>query len=458
MLPANLSCKLGVKRKVMTLKIAHRLPIRLIFLIGLILTASSARAEIKYFDLTNPFLHKIPMAVPVFQAKTPSTIEMTVVTTMADKIRDMVEFTGYFKILDRSSFLFDPQSSGISETQLNFANWTAVGAEMLITGGVQVTGNTLELELRLFDTFKTKLLVGRRYKGEIKDQRAMARRFCSEVIKVLTGREGFFYSRLAFVSNGSGHKEIFTCDFDGADVHQLTQKRSITSFPDWSLNNRYLVFTSFAHGPAQIFIRNLKTGKEQRVRFKGVQIAPRWRPERFELSATLSLAGDQEIYLLTGNGKMIKRLTNSRGIDVDAAWSPDGKKMAFVSKRSGRPQIYIKEIDTGRVQRLTFEGKYNTQPSWSPRGDMIAYSSMEQGQLNIFVIDIEGNNPVQLTYDQGDNEAPSWSPDGSLIAFNSNREGRSRIYVMTAFGTDQRRLLSLPGEQTHPKWSFNIPQ
>ena len=429
-----------------------------IFLLTLGCFVTSSPAEIKYYDLTNPFLRKIPMAVPVFRAMTASLEESAQVTPFADKLQEMLEFSGYFKMLDRASFLYDPQASGITEKELNFANWTAVGAELLITGGLQVEGNNMVIELRLFDTFKAKLLIGKRYRTDTEDQRAVVRRFCSEVLLALTGNPGFFDSRLAFVSNGSGHKEIYLCDFDGRNLSQLTHKRSISTFPDWSSDGRYLAYTSFANGPSQIFIHNMRNGVEKHVVYKGVQISPVWSPTRFELAASLSITGDQEIYLLTGEGKMIKRLTDSRGIDVDIAWSPDGKKIAFVSNRSGKPQIYIQEIDSGRVQRLTYEGNYNTQPSWSPKGGMIAYSSMEGAEINIYVIDVDGNNPVQLTYNQGDNEAPSWSPDGSLIAFSSTREGNSRIYVMTAFGTDQRRLLTLPGEQSYPRWSPNIPQ
>jgi TolB protein len=413
---------------------------------------------VKYFDLTNPFLRKIPMAVPGFQAMKASPDAMAQVVPMADKLQQMLEFSGYFKMLDRASFLYNSQSSGITQKELNFANWTAVGAELLITGGLQVQGDQMVVELRLFDTFKSKMLIGKRYRGSVRDQRDMLRRFCSEVLLALTGSPGFFDSQLAFVSTGSGHKEIYFCDFDGRNVRQVTRKRSITTFPAWSSDARYLAFTSFVNGPSQIYVRNLKSGLEKHVVFTGVQISPVWRPERFELAASLSAGGDQEIYLLTGEGKMIKRVTNSRGIDVDIAWSPDGKKIAFVSNRSGRPQIYIQEIESGRVQRLTFEGKYNTQPCWSPKGGLIAYSSMEGGEINIFVIDKDGNHPIQLTYNQGDNEAPSWSPDGSLIAFSSTREGKSRIYVMTAFGTDQRPLLTLPGEQSYPRWSPNIVQ
>jgi TolB protein len=428
------------------------------FIIGtLLLLPARGGAEIKYFDLTNPFLRKIPMALPVFRAMTPSAEEKAQVIPFADQLQEMLEFSGYFKMLDRGSFLYDPQASGITEKDLNFGNWTTVGAELLITGGLQMQGNNMAVELRLFDTIKAKLLIGKRYRGTVEDQRAIIKRFCTEVLLTLTGNPGCFDSRLAFVSNGSGHKEIYLCDFDGRNIQQLTRKGSITSFPAWSSDGTYLAYTSFANGPSQIFIHNMKSGLERSLGFKGVQIAPAWRPSRFELAATLSFAGDQEIYLLTGTGKMIKRLTDSRGIDVDISWSPDGKKIAFVSNRSGNPQIYIQEIDSGHVQRLTFEGNYNTQPSWSPKGGMIAYSSMEGGEINIFVIDVDGNNPVQLTNNQGDNEAPSWSADGGLIAFSSTQEGNSRIYVMTAFGTDQRRLLTLPGEQSHPRWSPNIP-
>ncbi len=416
-----------------------------------------ALGQVKYFDIS-PFMRKMPLAVPAFKALTPSPEESDHTTAAADQLSSMLDYTGFFKILDRGSFLYDPRTSGITAAELNFANWKTVGAELLITGGVQVAGSELVLEMRLYDTFKGSLILGKRYRGGMDDRRTMIKRFCADIMQELTGYPGMFHSRLAFVSNGSGHKEIYTCDFDGTDIRRITTKNNITSFPAWSWDGRHLAFTSFVNGPAQIFIRDMESGAERHVVAQGVQIAPAWLPKRFELSATLSMNRDQEIYLLTGAGKMIKKLTDNRGIDVEATWSPDGKHMAFVSNRAGTPQIYIQDIDGGNIRRLTFKGNYNTQPSWSPRGNLIAFSSMAEGATDIVVIDIDGKNPIQLTYNQGDNEAPSWSPDGSLIAFSSTREGISRIYVMTAFGTDQRRLISGPGQQTQPRWSPNLSQ
>jgi len=417
--------------------------------------AQSDKDQYEYIDISNPFLRKIPLAVPLFKNENETGEEKRLSNSSAELLAAGLEFTGYFKLLDRGAFLFDPQKDGILTLQINFANWTVIGAELLITGLFKEVDGNITMELRLFDTFKARRIVGKKYTGKKADQRRMIHRFCREVIKYLTGHRGVFGSKIAFVSNGSGNKEIYTCAFDGYNAQQMTRNRSINLSPAWSSDGRYLAYTSYKKKKPDIFIKNLAEMQETSINKKGLNITPAWVPGKFELAATLSFAGDQEIYLLTGSGKVIKRLTNIRGIDVSPTWSPDGKKFAFVSNRAGSPQVYVQDITSGKVRRLTFEGNYNTQPSWSPQGDKIAYASMADGRRNIVVMGLDGQEPLQLTHESGDNEAPSWSPDGSLIAFSSNREGPFRIYVMTAFGTDQRRLLVMSGEQTNPKWSMN---
>jgi len=182
-------------------------------------------------------------------------------------------------------------------------------------------------------------------------------------------------------------------------------------------------------------------------------------PGQLKLAATLSFSGNQEIYLLTKKGEIIKRITKSWGTNVSPKFSPDNKKMVFTSSRGGNPQIYLKDLNSGEVTRVTFEGRYNTSPSWSPDGKKVAYVGIEKNKVNIFVITLDPvpGMPVQLTQDQGNNEDPSWSPDGSMIVFKSDREARrARLFVMTAAGTDQRRLLTLKGQQSQPDWSGSI--
>ena len=409
-------------------------------------------AGYNYIDITQPYLRKLPIAVPFFKKISTGDDAAQLSRTLSDLLADTLDFTGYFKIMNRDAFLANPQTDA-GFANVIFHDWTSIGAELLVTGGVLVKDNFLEIELRLYDTFKEKLLVGKRYKGGISDQRRIIRRFCSDVIYSLTGNRGIFDTEIAFVSTSSGTKEIYICEFDGYNIRRVTHTNSITLTPAWSSDGQWIAYTSYAKGRPDLYIKNLKENRGAVVSKEGVNITPAWRPNKFELAATLSFSGDSEIYLLTGTGKVIKRLTYNKGIDVSPAWSPDGKKMAFVSKRSGTPQIYIENLDSGQINRLTFQGSYNTQPSWSPKGDKIAYSSMEGGLNNIFLIGIDGQGPIQLTHNEGDNESPSWSPDGNLIVFSSTREGPSKIYIMTSYGTDQRRLFDSKGQQSEPTWS-----
>jgi TolB protein len=419
-------------------------------------TAALGQRDYEYIDINNPFLRKIPIAIPFLRAPTEDANQMQLSHEAADLLSDALNFTGYFEIMDRKAFLFDPQKDEIAPPGLQFQNWTLIGAELLITGSIQASAGQLSVELRLLDTYQRRQVIGKRYTGFASDLRRVILRFCGDVVFYLTGNRGVFDTRVALVSTGTGHKEIYDCEFDGSSPQQMTHTGAITLFPAWSTDGQWLAYTSYRSGRPDLYITSMNSGEETVVAHQGININPAWVPGKFELAATLSFSGDPEIYLLTGKGKIIKRLTNMRGGDVSPTWSPDGKRLAFVSDRSGSPQVYVMDMDSGDARRLTFDGDYNTQPSWSPKGDKIAYSSMVHGRHEIVLIGLDGQGPVQLTDNAGDNEAPSWSPDGSLIAFSSTREGPSRIYVMTAIGTDQRRLLSLPGEQSNPKWSPNL--
>ena len=311
-----------------------------LFLKGPVLClAQSDQDQYDYIDISNPFLRKIPLAVPLFINETGTGEEKRLSNSSVELLAASLEFTGYFKLLDRGAFLFDAQKDGILTPQINFANWTVIGSELLITGLFKEVDGNVTMELRLFDTFKARRIVGKKYTGKKADLRRMIHRFCSEVIKHLTGQRGVFGSKIAFVSNGSGNKEIYTCAFDGYNAQQMTRNRSINLSPAWSSDGRYLAYTSYKKKTPGIFIKNLAEMQETSINKKGLNITPAWVPGKFELAATLSFAGDQEIYLLTVSGKVIKRLTNIRGIDVSPTSTPDGKHLAFVSPRAGSPQV-----------------------------------------------------------------------------------------------------------------------
>ena len=412
--------------------------------------------DYNYINISNPFLKKTPVAVTRFKAFNGHAAEVTAGKTAGDILKGALDFTGYLKTMNQVAFLSNPADSGIQLGQINFRDWTGIGAELLITGGIIESKGKVKLKLRLFDTFNTKLLVGKVYTGPRSQLRKMIHLFCSEISYVLTGKWGVFNSKIAFVSTIKGKKEVFTCDFDGQNIKQITFHKSICLSPSWSFDGKWLAYVSYARGTPQIFIKNIKEKRGAIVNYKGMNISPDWMPGQLKLAAALSFSGDQEIYLLTIKGEIIKRITKSWGIDVSPDFSPDGKKIVFTSKRTGTPQIYIKDIESKKVQRLTFKGFNNTSPSWSPDGRKIAYVGIEKNNIDIFVMNIDSGMPVQLTMNAGDNEDPAWSPDGSMLTFTSTRQGGiPRIFVMNVSGSDPRRLLRVKGKQSQPAWSMS---
>ncbi len=427
-----------------------------VWAIIVLLSGQALSKDYDYISISNPFLNKTPVAVTSFKAFNGHGAEVAAGVQAEQILKAGLDFTGYLKIIDSAAFLSNPAESGIQLGQINFKDWTGIGAELLITGGVEAYDGQVKLQLRLMDTFNAKLVVGKIYGGPVTQIRSMVHRFCAEVAKALTGNFGVFGSKIAFVSTVNGYKEIYSCDFDGFNPKQITHHKSISLSPAWSHNGQWLAYVSYAKGKPDIFIKNLKENLGNIINYKGINISPDWMPEKLNLGATLSFSGNQEIYLLTRKGEIIKRVTKSWGTNVSPKFSPDGRKIAFTSSRSGNPQIYIQEMDSEEARRVTFTGKYNTSPAWSPDGKKIAYAGIDKNKINIFVISVEPHigTSVQLTAEQGDNEDPCWSPDGSLIVFKSNRKGgRAHLFVMTAAGTDQRQLLSMSGIQSEPDWS-----
>lgn len=424
-------------------------------LLGISLMAPAAQARV-YIDINAPHARQFKVAVPEMKPLGVTGGEEAA-KKLAEVLRHDLEFSGMFQALDPSGFLENYRTMGLTAAATNFQAWTMVGSEFLVKGGFTSDGTNLTCELRFFDVSRGQLLTGKRYSGTVRDARVMAHKFADEIMLEITGERGVFSSRLTFISTASGYKELYVSDFDGYNLTQATNFRSICLNPAWAPDNARIAFTSYKDGQPFLYEFNTRTRRLKRlIARKGLNITPAYSPNGDVMAVTLSPKGDPEIYLATPRGKILKRMTRTRGIDVQPSFSPDGRKMAFVSKRQGSPQIFIMDLDSGATRRLTYEGKYNTSPAWSPRGDRIAFVEMKKNRFNIFTVKPDGSDRQQLTYNQRDNEDPSWSADGRLIVFSSTRHGRRAIYVMTANGGHVKRVIKMKGKQTSPSWSGRL--
>jgi TolB protein len=404
-----------------------------------------------YIDINAPSARKFKIAIPDFKNLSRNNEQPEMATRLPEVIANDLELSGYFTPMDKVAFL--DSDLGLTTDSIRFKDWSVIGAELLLTGTYTCIGPNVEAEIRLFDVFWGRQILGKRALGDISRYRHLMHRLGNEVIKTLTGQPGIFLTKLAFVGNASGNKELYMCDYDGHNVQKITNDKSIAQIPSWSPNGDRIMYNSYKEGGTMLYMKDIRSGVVKRISARtGLNIGASWTPDGEKVALTLSPKGNPDIFLIDLNGKIIKQLTNHWGIDVSPTFSPDGKKIAFVSNRSGSPQIYVLDLVNGREERVTFEGSYNTSPAWSSL-NRIAFVSQNAGSFDIYTMDPNGGRMRRLTEDQGKNEDPCWSPDGRYISFSSNRTGHYHLYMMNANGLNQGKITFLDGDQIEPSWA-----
>ena len=163
--------------------------------------------------------------------------------------------------------------------------------------------------------------------------------------------------------------------------------------------------------------------------------------------------GNNEIYIMNGDGSGLTNLTNNLADDQAPFWSPDGKRIAFQSSRDGNSEVYVMDADGSNVTRLTTNPTDDAVDGWSPDGKRILFHSDRNGNYEVYAMNADGTDQTNLTNSPADDEIPDWSPDGTKIAFMSDRDGNPEIYVMNADGSNPSRLTNSPGEDLFPYWS-----
>ena len=405
-------------------------------------------------EITGPEIPKVKIAIPDFKDFSNPKDHPEFSTEFPAVISNDLDLSGYFDPVDQEAFL-DEDGPLLTEDNIQFRNWSVIGADLLLKGGYTCIGRSVEVEVRLYDAYWGKQVLGKKYLGKINDYTKLMHRIGNDIIRALTGHKGMFLSRIVFAGNATGHKEIYICDFDGQNIKQITSDKSIALLPRWSPQGDQIAFNSYMDGGPMLYVKNISSGRVKRVSGrKGLNTGASWMPDGSGLALTMSYKGNPDIFSIDPAGKIIKQITNHWAIDVSASYSPDGSRIVFVSNRSGTPQLYVKDLNSGREERITFDEdmKYNTSPVWSSM-DRIAFAGSNNGHFDIYTIHPDGTGLRQLTDNQQDNEDPCWSQDGRYIVFSSNRDGSYHLFLMNAYGQNQRRITFQKGDQTTPSWS-----
>ena len=424
-----------------------------------------------YIKVGEAGIKKSPIAVsyPIYERGfSPSKKQKALIESLYQVLRWDLDVSNYFKILSPESF---PKSLPKSQAQEVFLPaWKDSSAEFLLHTRVTIQKGNLHLSSHIYHISESKLISSKSYKAPIRHFRRVAHRVCNDMLFALTGKPSMFLSKIAVVTNHRHpHKELFIMDWDGHNLQQVTQHRSVVLSPQWSPHGKHIAYTTFLKRKkigrnADLLIFSLNTGKKKLISYrKGINSGAAFHPFHPYMYLTLSYNANPDIYRMDLKGLIQSRLTfGPRGaMNVEPAVSPDGKQIAFSSDRSGKPMIYIMNNKDGKnIRRLTFAGKYNAHPSWSPDGETIAFAAWIHSHFDIYTINVKKKNSLKrltMAYKPNgkgaNNEAPVFSPDGRYILFVSDRKGNKQLFMISHDGQNEHRITFDKYNYEHPTWS-----
>ena len=433
-------------RKIIFLKIA------LLLNFSCLVFAENASIQI---DLTRQIKGRVKVVIDEFQNFPDRKKDRRLASGGRKTIINDLALTEMFEVLPSPA---RKNKDFLEPDRIDYTFWSNTGAQWVVRTQYWTdskTGSTLFV-FRLFDAVNKRFVVGKRYKAHRMLTHRMMHRFADEMVEQLTGKRGVADTKIAYIVEDKGDKEIYLIDFDGNNRQKLTSDHSIALRPTWSPDGSRIVFTSYSKNNNNPNLVMMNINKKQRwsvLTLPGLNTAPAWSPDGGKIALVLSRDKNSEIYYLTRKRKL-RRLTSHFNIDTSPAWSPDGKKIAFTSDRSGiaSPQIYIMDSvlgDKGHAKRITFDSSYNDNPSWSPDGEKIAYTSKVDSSFQIKIYNLKTRRAEVLTKGRGSREEPSWSPDGRFIIYRKRIVGGYALFIKKLGGGLPRRLTA----GHHPAWS-----
>lgn len=261
--------------------------------------------------------------------------------------------------------------------------------------------------------------------------------------------------RLAFVSDRSGTKQIWTMNTDGGEAVQLTFLKNGASNPTWSPDGQKIIFTSSLR-PDEAVEKESKEKKDEQKDEPLVVDRMRYKSD----DSGFWNGSYNHVFVVPSAGGEVKQLTNGESNAHSLFWTADSERVGFVSYRGENADhvflndIYLVSVNGGEPHRLTQTTLQISQPSVSPDGRTLAFFASDMKLMNasftrIYTLPIEGGEPQCVTaeFDQyiGDagmsdlragspTPSPQWSADGQAVYCLSAHDGNVHLYRISLNG------------------------
>ncbi len=262
--------------------------------------------------------------------------------------------------------------------------------------------------------------------------------------------------RLIFQSTRDPYRcdQIFTMNADGSDVRLVSTGKGRTTCGYFLADGKHILYAS-TH--------------------EGGEVCP--PPADRSKGYVWPLYPSYDIYLATGDGKIVRKLTDAPGYDAEAVVNFKTRKIVYTSLATGDPELWTMNSDGSGKRQITSAPGYDGGAVFSRDGrklvwrasrfakpedlaqykQLLANNVVSPMQVEIFVAGADGKNVKQLTAYGCASFAPTFTPDGKQIVFASNKHAcgsrNFELYIMNLDGSGLEQITTFGGFASFPEFS-----
>ena len=274
-------------------------------------------------------------------------------------------------------------------------------------------------------------------------------RAADAAVKATSGLNGFFASKLAFVSNRTGKDEIYVSDLFFGEMKQLTHDNAFSMTPRWSPDGTKLIYTSFfKSGFPDIYLINLSTNDRTKfASFQGTNSGARFSPNGQKVAMVLSGEGTPEIYVSPASGRPVSRLTRSEAVKSSPCFSPDSGQIVYAAEPG--PQLYVMPASGGPGRRVTTGLSSSCAEPDRCRSDpsKIAFTFQTGGRFQVGVLDLKTGQSQKVSKADYDGVEPAWLADGRHLIYTARAAGSRALVILDTETGRTIKLGTIPAEK-----------